>query len=170
MEQPDKTALGAALEKLFERDGLLLERGAWETTVSAKLVDYLQKEYCDHDVDHEYDKHLENPKLIARDRPQRPDIVIHKRGVDDSNHIAIEIKTKESSFEDDEEKLRVLTNKNPPNPGRLFGYNYGIHIIFAHKQKRIATITVYTNGLVNADEGNDLRSYLREKLPYAWRD
>jgi hypothetical protein len=90
-----------------DAEGALFGEGATEPTLAALLRGYLAPEFGDHSVDAEYARHLGKPKYLARyrqllrqaglevaeeDRPRRIDLVIHERGTDERNLLAIEIK------------------------------------------------------------------------------
>lgn len=157
MEDDYKEALLVALTTLLQRDSYLIENRTWETSISAKLMAYLQPLFPDYDVDHEYDKHGDLAKIITADAEgaERPDILIHRRGSDEQNLFAIEIKSKERSIRDDLAKLEALTS-----PTNGYGYTYGIHIHFRHNPPRIHSIRLYSNGVINQEQQEELRAYL----------
>lgn len=112
--------LGAALKKLFDRDGFLLENLAHERSVAHKLAEYLQLEFGDvRHVDCEYDLHGRLLKLLDDirecDEDRRtdriyPDIVVHVRDTDEFNTLVIEMKVGSGSVVCDREKLRLMTS------------------------------------------------------------
>lgn len=76
---------------------------------------YLQGLFPTHDVDVEYNRHETDPKRLqgleeceTSDGRVFPDIVVHRRGVDDRNLLVIEVKksTNATSRECDRAKLR----------------------------------------------------------------
>jgi hypothetical protein len=95
--------LDAAIEALFLNDKLLLEYDVSERTIAAKLAHYLTGLFPGSHVDVEYNRHGVEPKTLAAlsecDRATAlvsPDIVIHQRGTDNCNVLAIEIKKNSS--------------------------------------------------------------------------
>jgi hypothetical protein len=95
-----ESRLWEALQKLFADDGELLERNASERAIGAALAAKLFPMFTDHHIDVEYDRHGLDPKSV--DLPEYcrgggtrriiPDIVIHRRGTDEQNLLAIELK------------------------------------------------------------------------------
>ena len=77
-----------------------------ERCIAARLAMYLREYFADYDVDVEYNRHGEDKKQLydlvydhdcARDRGDEgqtvlPDVIVHRRGVDDSNLLIIEMK------------------------------------------------------------------------------
>ncbi|MEU8900133.1 hypothetical protein [Nocardia sp. NPDC048505] len=61
-------------------------------------------------VDSEYDREGTEPKVILREGRigKRPDLVIHVRGNNESNLLAVEIKKSIKALKDDRERLRAL--------------------------------------------------------------
>ena len=110
--------LEAAIDALLRYDCYLLEIDAGERLISGCLLRYLVGVFPAHDVDVEYNRHGIDPKRVTglediagnSDGLIVPDIVVHQRGNDDNNLLAIEIK-KTSNHEDrdrDKNKLRAL--------------------------------------------------------------
>lgn len=112
--------INRALSNLYEKDKIFLENRVNERTVSAKLACYLEKEFPDYSVDVEYNRHGVEIKTIKGPKRILPDIVIHKRGSDDYNLLAIEIKIRNYNKERDEEKLKYLT--------KHYKYKFGLFI------------------------------------------
>lgn len=85
---------------LFEYDAGLLRRGVAERAIVAKLASYLAPLFRTYDVDVEYNRHGLDVKRLnlpiscrggGRKRVY-PDIVVHGRGHDEANLLAIEVK------------------------------------------------------------------------------
>lgn len=106
-----KAAVRNAIGQLIAEDIRLLELGVAERTLVASLRGYLAPHFPGWDVDAEYNRHGNGPKYLHRFRalaaaaglsipgrnyPYAPDIVVHHRGVDDANLLAIEIKRSSS--------------------------------------------------------------------------
>lgn len=95
-----KERLGKALRELIAEDVELLERDASERSIGARLSTKMIPLFPDYDVDVEYNLHGLDPKVvdlpaICRGGGRRrivPDIVVHRRGHDEQNLLAIEIK------------------------------------------------------------------------------
>ena len=94
--------LQSAVETLIDRDRYLLEKDVNERSISHKLACYLALEFSEWDVDCEYNRNHDNAKTLdlypeqiksddANGTTVFPDIIIHKRGLDE-NFIVIEIK------------------------------------------------------------------------------
>ncbi len=111
----------AAIKALFQRDAYLLQKDVNERSISHKLASYLQEAFNDWDVDCEYNRDHDDPKLLKRlqiydenvstdnvhARTVFPDIIVHHRGSGD-NLLVIEIKKTTNQQPDcfDEQKLR----------------------------------------------------------------
>ena len=83
--------LDRALARLLSQDAHMLPRKTSERAVTGRLAMYLQAEFPDHEVDVEYNRHGEKPKRAKRALIV-PDIVVHKRGNDHRNVLALEVK------------------------------------------------------------------------------
>jgi type I restriction enzyme M protein len=102
-----------ALKKLNSRDKYLFDIKANERSVSAKLSSYLQEEFPLDDVDHEYNRDIEDTKVVDNDKKVLPDIIIHKRGANEQNIAVIELKINSSKKdkEIDTKKLKNIVDK-----------------------------------------------------------
>ncbi|WP_456489127.1 restriction endonuclease [Caminibacter pacificus] len=112
--------INKALDMLYEYDRYLLQYDVNEVSISHKLACYLQFIFKNLDVDIEFNRNLCSSKRVDND-VRKPDIIIHKRGTNEHNLIAIEVKKD--------------NNKNPNNDFkklkkimREYGYKYGIFI------------------------------------------
>lgn len=89
-----------ALRLLFAHDSFLLEADVAERSIAEKLARYLAPQFPNHHVDVEYNRHGVDPKRITLPAGFRggisklfvPDIVVHQRGHDDKNLLAIQLK------------------------------------------------------------------------------
>ncbi|MCJ7511246.1 MAG: hypothetical protein MUP14_10245 [Dehalococcoidia bacterium] len=139
----------AALQLFFLKDCALLELTVNECSISHKLAEHLQYLFKEYEVDCEYNRHGIYPKRIHRDHRTDaegsdgrvfPDIVIHKRGHDERNLLAIEIKKRDNTdVSGDVEKLEVLT-------GQEFGYKTGLLIIFDVQNKILSDVVFFQDG------------------------
>jgi hypothetical protein len=91
--------LKAALQQLCVKDRHLLYVGASERSIAFRLGLYLQCKFSDWHVDCEYNRHGPNRKRVALDESRCaskdlviPDIIIHRRGQQGPNLLAIEVK------------------------------------------------------------------------------
>ena len=100
MEWTDLNArVKCAFDALNHYDLLLLQNDAHERTVCARLAMYLQAVFPGYDVDVEYNRHGFDPKRLQEipncknhDSLVYPDVVVHRRGNDDSNLLVMELK------------------------------------------------------------------------------
>ena len=140
-----KRSVKRAVESLLHDDGDLLQRNVGERTITGRLALHLAPLFPNHNVDPEYDRHGLDRKTLAlpaicctrgrRTRKVLPDVVVHLRGNDDDNLVAIELK-KDSNSEPrfcDRAKLRGMrrqlgyrvcafievTTGNPPHKARV---------------------------------------------------
>ncbi len=137
-----------ALREFFCKDIDLLCLDAHERSITHKLAEHLQRQFSNLKVDCEYNRHFDHPKQLycncdpktSRCHPNTtntaclrahtiyPDIVVHDRGVDDSNALVIEVKKSNVDDADhDKYKLSQLAeplNKNEPE--RIFKYGYNL--------------------------------------------
>lgn len=136
-----------ALEYFFKNDSFLLihgknkygdemERGANERSVAHKLAEYLQDQFCEWNVDCEYNRHELNRK-IQEESGVFPDIIVHHRGIKD-NLLVIELKTSTISESKDLDKLEKFTERGD------FEYQLGLFIRLCEKDE--PKILWYKNG------------------------
>jgi hypothetical protein len=101
-----KSHVNEAIGELLIKDEYLLEIDAGERAIVGRLQQYLMSKFPDFNVDTEYDRHGINIKRIILPQYCRngglrrvvPDLVVHKRGSDNLNILAVEIK-KETNHE-----------------------------------------------------------------------
>jgi len=137
------------IDRIYEEDGDLFDRGNYEVTISTKLAQYLFMEFRKYDVDCEYDKHINDEKEIIINGEKkiiRPDIAIHKRGTDEHNLVAIEIKKEQNKDrrEHDYEKLCALTS-NEEN----YQYQLGVFIDFTKRYEDRIIEYFYNGGVLH---------------------
>ena len=152
-----QTKVIQAIQLFVDHDQKLLELSAHEQAVSHRIGVYLEQIFASEklNVDCEYNKHLDEPKKIdlydldpelckkckcesckfviqgkrneIPERGFRPDILLHLRGSDERNLIAVEIKkNKECPFDD--AKLNALTKLK--KDGGEYEYKLGVFIWF----------------------------------------
>lgn len=125
-----QNAVRGAVSELIEEDRDLLELTVGERTIVARLAARLIPRFDGWDVDAEYNRHGQHPKVLyifrhllreaglpapERDYPRSPDIVIHRRGNDDANLLAIEVKRLSNGTDRlyDKRKLHALREELP---------------------------------------------------------
>lgn len=132
-----------ALNKLFARDGWLLEQDASEWSVAHRLAVYLEQSLPGWNVDCEYNRQGEgaDSKTSTEGSRVRPDIIIHHRGRPERNHNLLVIELKDTNSDYDVEK--VIDYTSPPDGDREFQYRYGLTVVFGKEECRI---TWFENG------------------------
>lgn len=124
-----KLALSCAIDELIKNDYHLIKEDCNERSITHWLAVYLSKFFPTYHVDCEYNRDVSNQKKIKyssnknEDTRIIPDIIIHKRGNNSSNLLAIEVKKSASSvnFRHDIEKLE--------NIKKQLGYMYAVHLV-----------------------------------------
>lgn len=126
MERSDLIkVLKKTFQKLKERDSYLFEINVHEEAISNRLAGYLRSELETDliSVDTEYNRHgTQLKKYGIEGRSAVVDIVVHSRGTDDFNLLAIECKKRKAS-EDDYKKINALVDNE-------FNYRYGLVLEF----------------------------------------
>lgn len=126
-----------AIDKLYLDDYSLIQRKCSERSIVFRLGLYLAKEFNeqDIDVDCEYNKNGDSPKSLINKRFNFPDIIIHKRYMNDCNYLIAEVKTSNDTnknhFENDKIKLEGFTREIP------YSYRQGAHIFISSTKCRI---------------------------------
>lgn len=130
-QQAVEERVAVALETLKLNDDFLLEYDAQEETITSKLASYMVPLFPRYHVDVEYSLHGINRKRVVLPpscRSRRiaegestlvlPDLVVHTRGHDEDNLLALEIKktTNHESRDCDRAKLAAYRLE--------FGYKY----------------------------------------------
>ena len=108
-----ETRVKRAFDALSYADLKLLQYDANERAICAQLATHLQAVFPEYHVDVEYNRHGMDPKRIKID-PERggklvyPDVIVHRRGSDESNLLVMEVKksTNSQSRSRDRRKLR----------------------------------------------------------------
>ena len=114
--------LEAALGRLAEKDSYLFENNLSERCIASRLAMYLQDVFAEFSVDVEYNRKGANPKVLelpekcANYRTQNgevlvlPDIIVHHRGEEGPNILALELKktTNRDSRECDRMRIRAF--------------------------------------------------------------
>jgi len=130
--------LSRSFQRLFDHDGELFEKGHYgihEQTITFRLGIYLQQEFPALDVDCEYNRRGDDFKKRALAGALiKPDVIVHLRGVKESNLLVIEAK-KPLQWRAERDglsaKLCDLTS-----PGGLYNYRLGMCWKLAASQVR----------------------------------
>lgn len=140
-----------ALRTFFRKDEKLLHIDANERSITHKVAEYLQYQFPDMNVDCEYNRRGGSgsvKKSSSTGQGILPDIIIHERGTDNNNCLAIEIKIKkreiksktyQNAVDRDYEKLKDYTSL-------LYRYKVGLFLEIDIRSKRISEILCFQNG------------------------
>lgn len=118
------TSVLDALNLLFQKDGQLLNINASEQAIAAKLAQYLQPHFPNHDVDVEYNRMGDAPKKVAwSEKPEEvyPDIIVHTRTTE-KNILAIELKKDSNPEKKDRDILKLKAYR------RELGYAHALFL------------------------------------------
>lgn len=130
-----------AIKELLNNDSALFQRGVNERAIAARFSNYLQNNFEEYSVDADYNRHGVKPKRVELPEECRnkkdekgnsliiPDIVIHDRGNDDNNLLAIELKKDDNAENSKCDDLRVQALIDQLN------YEMGLTIRFSSGQK-----------------------------------
>ena len=122
-----------ALDRLIAEQSELLDFDVTERALTHYLAIYIRELVPDgYDVDVEYNRHRRNTKRLqlpprrARDHELRattvfPDVIVHKRNIDDHNLLVIEMKKPDEDRDYDELKLRAFRKE--------LNYQHTAHVI-----------------------------------------
>jgi len=112
-----------ALDKFYHFDKYLLQNNVNEISITHKLACYLQDLFYNFNCDIEFNRNIFDKKRLYNDSLRKPDIIIHKRGSNKFNYIAIEVKkTNNTNKNTDFKKISAMLKE--------FKYRYGIYIEF----------------------------------------
>src|SRR5690606_11184388 len=104
--------LWIALQQLYLNDRYLMEHGIGECSITHRLAVYLEQAFSVWHVDCEFNRSGEDPKLAMRLRAsKRPDIIVHRRGPDGPNLLALEVKKGKGIDSRDREKATRYVNE-----------------------------------------------------------
>lgn len=156
-----KNLVQCSLEDFYAQDSILFDYYSENEAVSERCMMFrigwymlnrmktLEKFHWA-DLDCEYNKHLENPKLMhvlgldgssQKYKGVIPDLLIHKRMSDENNLLIIEFKKGTPSSKRRDNDYRKLTYFT--DASKEFSYDVGLYIEL-HKKK--ALVKVYQNG------------------------
>lgn len=150
-----KEKINAVLLKLYIHDNHILKHDGSERSIAHCLANHLQDVFADYHVDCEYNVNIEasnNRKEIdllsdelrrfRRNESNRnsfdiedetyysvsvyPDIIVHKRGINDKNLVVFELKKSSSTVGDTYDKLKL--KKYTQDFPRSLRYKYGVFV------------------------------------------
>lgn len=143
-----ESRIDSALHDLVSRDSYLLETGLGERCIAHRFAVHLANVFSEWDIDCEYNRNGHRFKELPLSEECRdlfrktdrvvPDIVVHKRGKDGPNLLAIEIKIDGRPGEDcDLTKLCGYMS--------MIGYSFGLYVCFrsGHVDEHIAKKTIF---------------------------
>jgi len=160
-----KQIIRRSLYQLWNKDKYLLNVNASERSITHRLAIYLREEFSDADldVDCEYNREGDKPKkyqeiideinrsgIKADDTVAKtafPDIIVHKRGINDKNLLVIEIKKLSGNAMPidsiDEKKLRAFLDSDQLN------YKFGLALQIPIRYGNSATLFWFEQGTEN---------------------
>jgi len=112
--------LKAAVRLLYKDDHHLFVVNAHECSLTFRLGLYLQQSFPDHKIDCEYNREGEDAKTNEAGDSVRPDILIHERGTNEHNLLAIEAKKKPENDYDQKKLMGYIQKQN---------YAYAVSIV-----------------------------------------
>ena len=132
-----KKLVNASLEKFYKNDRDLIEMSNEEDMISEQCMVFHIGSYMKNkmntltkfqwaDLDCEYNRNMNDPKMMRSDRKIIPDLVIHRRRSNRNNLLVIEFKKKNAETydkENDRNKLMYLTDQKED-----FKYNFGLFV------------------------------------------
>ena len=150
-----------SLNTLYEKDQYLIwncksgsENHVGERAIMFRFGIYFdalaRMQFPEYHVDSEYDRNLSNRKVLPLwENGCRPDLILHKRGKNSENLLAIEAKTWWNPNQS-EDKLKI---KQFCDPCGEYQYKYGALIFIGRKRKsaRIAFYIADTEGILCLD-------------------
>lgn len=147
-----ENCLNRALEALFDIDGYLFAVDSSERSISHRLAIHLAQQIPSYDVDCEYNRDGFDVKRLQLAQRQVndddidavtvfPDIIIHRRGTNDHNLLALEMKKGSSSVppDYDMEKLKAFR--------RELKYKFAVHVtVGKNGAKKLVKKVVWVDG------------------------
>ena len=126
--------VNSSLMKLRSLDKKLLEIKVNERTITHKLAVYLQQNFPEFNVDCEYNRFkdivkkikLPNERINWNDTEAKtvfPDIIIHKRGIEEDNLLVIEVKKSSNDNSGDFDRIKLHAFLQEP-----YNYAYGLFL------------------------------------------
>jgi hypothetical protein len=132
IEEDTKSKIKDAIDKLLDRDALLLQNDAAERAITAKLSCYIQEQFDDWNVDCEYNrdfnsvkrlKEICNPSNNENGASVYPDIIVHHR-MTAYNFLVVEVKKTTNTESNDCDLMKLEAFRVE------LGYEHGLFIRF----------------------------------------
>ncbi|MBO4644202.1 MAG: hypothetical protein J5716_06315 [Alphaproteobacteria bacterium] len=143
--------LKESVEKCYQNDKSLIDRGGMEQACVARIFYYMQDAlyhnpeyvfFSSYNLDCEYNKNMQAPKTLSRSpNGTRPDLILHRRQDQPirDNLLVVEFKARTSNMtKNDRSKLKGFTSPDE-------GYDYTLGV-FVKLNKKEALYTFYQNG------------------------
>ena len=152
-----KKLVNATLEKFYKNDRDLIEMDDEGDMVSEQCMVFHIGGYMKNkmstltkfqwaDLDCEYNRNMNNPKMMRDGRRFVPDLIIHRRRSNRNNLLVIEFKKKNANLhdkEDDRNKLMYLTDQE-----ETFKYNFGLFVELGSHE---VDVEVYREGKMQTE-------------------
>jgi hypothetical protein len=146
-----KSIVNKALDMLYKNDGYLIQRQIHERSIVFRFGIYFDlmikklTEYYGLHLDFDYNRNKENPKRTkAHPHGIYPDLILHQRGSNDNNTLALEFKTYwNENHTDDIGKLKEITS-----PNQEYKFRLGISIVLG-KDRDNCQFTFVQNGEIS---------------------
>lgn len=145
-----KDIIDKAIQTFIETDSYLMENDVHEQTITGKIACYILRILEDRfnsswNVDVEYNRNMELPKSLQRIGNVKPDILIHKRGlnnpknIEENNLLIVETKKNpnKTDHEKDTKKIKAFINEDP------YHYKYGVFISVITDNKEVKSEWFY---------------------------
>ncbi|MBA7521873.1 hypothetical protein ES705_13984 [subsurface metagenome] len=124
----------SSLQKLRRLDKHLLDININERSITHKLAEYLKEYFPEFNVDCEYNRFkdivktikLPNERINWNDTEAKtvfPDIIIHKRGIEEDNLLVIEVKKSSNVNSGDFDRIKLQAFLQEPH-----NYAYGLFL------------------------------------------
>lgn len=158
------TIVNKTLDKLYENEKYLFANDSSERNLVFHFSRYFINEIegtelVKYDVDCEYNRNILSERKFkeiiynydGKKHKIYPDFILHKRGSNDYNKLAIEFKKYSNSREDSKEKdllkLRALTDQSINSE---FRYKLGLFIVFGKERKNVRIIRIINGEVIDA--------------------
>ena len=143
--------LEQSVDLVYQNDKYLIDHSIHEQNLSHRIAYYwenLLKSYDwfiqnGYNIDVEYNRSLNDAKRLDCNSGSsicKPDIILHKRGTQESNILVVEIKKQNNDISHDCEKLKAFTATESE-----YKYQIGIHIVLNQEQTQVKYI-YFQNG------------------------
>jgi hypothetical protein len=149
-EAIDNNLVNKAINLLIENEPQLLDLNVTERALSHHLARYLGEMVTEgFNVDYEYNRHVDDPKRLNLKRRQAenceirattvfPDFIVHKRGSDTDNLLALEMKKPGEIWIYDHAKLPAIRNQ--------LEYIQTAHVILGRRNDELGKEVLWVDG------------------------